>query len=193
MEVALMSQEMEYEKKLLLTADEFHRVKNFLPFSTDPIVQTNDYFETKNLQLREKRCALRIRHIDKQHTLTLKEPRKNGLLETHVPLTDEQVKEWKRSDVQHQNRVTERLIALAIPLNKLQWIGSLTTKRWIYEREQIAYMLDRSTYNGIIDYEIEVEAPSLQRADGALQSLMTKCHLTKKHTLPKIARLYASL
>lgn len=188
-----MVQEMEYEKKLLLTYDEFQRVRQFFPFQNGPIVQTNDYFETIDFLLRNKRCALRIRHIENEYTLTLKEQRENGILETHAPLTKEQVIEWKNNDIQHTNHVIERLATLSIPLHKLQWIGSLTTERWINKQDKIAYMLDRSYYNGIVDYEIEVEAPSIERANSALQKLMTSYHLTKKQTLPKIARLYASL
>lgn len=193
MEEFYMVQEMEYEKKLLLTYNEFQRVRLFFPFPNDPIVQTNDYFETKDFLLRHKQCALRIRQIENQYTLTLKEQRDNGILETHAPLTNEQVIEWKNNDVRHTNHVIERLVTLSIPLHKLAWIGSLTTERWIYKRDEIAYMLDRSQYNGIVDYEIEVEARSLKEAMDALQTLMSSCHLTKKQTLPKIARLYASL
>lgn len=188
-----MSQEMEYEKKLLLTYEEFLRIKRELPFPNEPIVQKNDYFETKKFDLRKRHCALRIRTVASKYILTLKETRTDGILETNATLTVEEVRQWKNNTFANTNEVTNRLHQLNILLESLRWIGSLTTKRWVYETNDATYMLDQSFYNDIVDYEIEVEAQSLEQASDALQRLIETFQLERKETLPKIGRLYATL
>src|SRR5699024_9608093 len=122
-----MSQEMEYEKKLMLTYEEFLRIKRELPFPNEPIVHKNHYFKTKKFDLRKRHCALRIRTVASKYILTLKETRTDGILETNATLTVEEVRQWKNNTFANTNEVTNRLHQLNILLESLRWIGSLTT------------------------------------------------------------------
>src|SRR5699024_12592300 len=83
-----IKQQIEIERKTMLTEAEFELLLKKLPFESAPIIQTNYYFETEDLALKRNRSALRIRQKNNSYTLTLKEPHEEGVLETNEPLTE---------------------------------------------------------------------------------------------------------
>jgi len=51
-------------------------------------------------------------------------------------------------------------------------------------------MLDKSYYNGMIDYELEIEAPSQHEGLAALQAVLTTYKIKKRLAKPKIERFF---
>lgn len=187
-----MSQEIEIEFKTMLTKDEFTSLHRNLPFPEDPVVQTNYYFETADFALKDHYAALRIREKDGRYTLTLKEPHEEGILETHDSLSSADAKEWLESRPIKQIHTSKRLAKLGIDEANLRYYGPLTTKRYSFHEDGIDYMLDESSYHGIVDYELEIEASSREAGLQALKSLLNEQNLQERKADPKIARFFAA-
>lgn len=186
-------QEIEIERKSLLTKEEFLLLDKELPFPKSAVKQVNYYFETEDFALKERRAALRIRKIDQTYILTLKEPHELGILETHDELTYEQFLQWKNGGNKSGEHVKERLRHLNVQSDRIQYLGSLTTERKTYLDEQITYMLDKSYYLNEVDYEIEIEAPSNELADEAMSQLLCRYNIAPKTAFPKVKRFFLAL
>ena len=188
-----MSQEIEIEYKTLLTEKEYNTLLQALPFPNEAIMQTNYYFETRDFALKDYGSALRIRKKNDKYTLTLKEPHAEGILETHDALTYEQFIAWTNERPIPMKHVTKQLQALDINETDLHYYGSLETARRTFVKDDILYVLDKSSYNNKIDYELEIEAPSQAKGETALQELLTKYPVTNEQSITKIERFFTTL
>ncbi|ASN06509.1 CYTH domain-containing protein [Virgibacillus necropolis] len=188
-----MTQEIEIEYKNLLTADEFNQLLHRLPFPDSGTWQTNYYFETKDFSLKAKGAALRIREKTGKHVLTLKEPHIDGLLESHDNLTKNEVTSWINGNPIKKSQVSKQLESLGVCLNDLVYYGKLETKRYETNYRGTLLVLDYSTYNGMSDYELEIEAQSKEAGINMLQSIIDRYGITKKETPNKIKRFFTSL
>src|SRR5699024_5178210 len=183
-----MAQEIEIEFKTRLKAEDFYVLKNALSFNDQPINQVNHYFETKDEQLKKAHCALRIREINGHYTLTLKQPLKEGLLETNETLSHDQAQAWLKGQAEPTEEVTAVLKDLGIKLEALQYFGQLKTIRYIFKTETLEYVIDHSFYLDQEDYELEIEAETYQAGEKAFDDLIEKFNLTKEVPISKIER-----
>ncbi|HSU79045.1 MAG TPA: CYTH domain-containing protein, partial [Candidatus Angelobacter sp.] len=125
-----MSHEIEIEFKNMLTKEEFNRLKKGLALKeTDFVTQHNDYFDTTEASLKERQSALRIREKAGRFVLTLKQPHDTGLLETHQPLSIDQVNAFFSTNTLPVGDVVAQLLKMSIPVNSLIHLGRLTTSR----------------------------------------------------------------
>lgn len=186
-----MAQEIEIEFKSMLTENEFTLIHRQLPFPEQPIVQTNYYFETEQFTLKNHQSALRIREKNGCFTLTLKEPHPEGILETHDSMSKVDVELWLQGSPVPQMNVTKQLQNLGVLEDSLQYYGALTTERFFYCENEIDYMLDKSSYLGIVDYELEIESKSKEAGLEALHNLLQKYNIKERKAQPKIARFFA--
>lgn len=187
-----MTQEIEIEFKNMLTKQEFHHLLEHLPFPKDGIKQVNYYFETKDFSLKEHWSALRIREKANHFSLTLKEPLQEGLLETHDKITKEEKDAWINGNIIPKTNTTKRLNQLGIKPEELVFYGKLTTIRHEFTDNDFIYVLDQSIYNGITDYEIEIEAPDYESGEKVFLQVLNKYHITRKQTANKIERFFAT-
>lgn len=188
-----MAQEIEIEFKNLLTIDEYHLLLKKLPFPIESQTQTNYYFETIHFALREKLSALRIREKNGNYQLTLKEPHHDGLLETHDSLTKQEALSWIKGDIIPKKHVEKQLVDMGILSEHFLYYGDLTTKRREFYDGDICLVLDESTYNGHIDYELELEAPSYEKGEEYFNQLLKDYHIKVKDTPSKIERFFSTL
>ncbi len=188
-----MAQEIEIEFKHLLTKDQFTQIKDTLPFSNEPIVQTNYYFETTHKSFIKNKCALRIREINNSYTATFKEPHPEGILETHDSLSKQEAHVWMNKHVTCTENVGRRINMQNIPLSDIQYIGSLTTKRYTYTKGKLLYVLDESSYGDTIDYELEIEATSFREGEHAHQQIIEQFQLSNQEPITKIERFLHSI
>ena len=188
-----MAQEIEIEYKTLLTKQEYTSFLHALPFPKDAIIQTNYYFETKNFALKDHRSALRIRKHADNFTLTLKEPHHEGILETHDQLTQSEFEQWITNHPVPKENVLTQLTALDISITELIYCGSLQTERREFIKGGVTYVLDKSIYNHVTDYELEIEAPSKKQGQVALQNLLEQFPVKKQQSITKIERFFNSL
>ena len=187
-----MAQEIEIEFKNLLTKEEYERLLYNLPFPEYSETQTNFYFETKNFSLKEQGCALRIREKNGTYRLTLKEPHHLGILETHDELTKAEAESWMEGNNKEKEHTAKQLRSRRVSPKDLIYYGRLTTERREVNYQDVLLVLDFSTYNGLEDYELELEASSETAGQIAFNSLLKKYHIVKRETPNKIQRFFSS-
>lgn len=189
-----MAQEMEIEFKNLLTEQEYERLKSNLNLADiKPSTHTNHYFETKDFALKAKGVALRIREKNHQWQLTLKEPYQDGLLETHDTLSELEAMSWMAGNIVPQPLVAGQLNKLGIDFAMLKYGGALTTERIETTYQDAVVVLDKSSYNGQVDYELEVEARTKETGEKVFEEILENNDITRKETPNKIGRFYSSL
>jgi uncharacterized protein YjbK len=189
-----MMQELEIERKNLLTKDEYNRLITGLSLTdVTPENQRNHYFETADFQLKQTGSALRIREKNGQYVLTLKEPQGDGLLETHAVLTQEEAHQLIAHNGVIKPTIATRIKALGVSVEALMFGGTLETNRIEVNQDDVLVVLDESHYLDHVDYELEVEGPSLKVTEKRLAALLARFSITKKDTPNKIARFYKAL
>lgn len=187
-----MAQEIEIEFKNILTKDEFERLKAHFGLSASSFVtQQNHYFDTNSFSLKEKKSALRIRKKKDQYTLTLKQPAKIGLLETHQPLTEtEALDAISTSRLPSSGDVIEKLKELHINRNEIEFFGTLTTNRAEIVYEDGIFVLDHSQYLQKEDYEVEFEVQDEKKGKEQFLTLLKSFNIPIRKTENKIKRFY---
>lgn len=185
-------QELEIEFKNLLTKEEFYHLLASYPFPPDGETQINYYFETKDKSLQRQLAALRIREKNNQYKLTLKEQLEDAVLETHDQLTREEAHTWLQGKIIPKPNITKQLMKMNIDQEKLEYFGSLTTKRRELKLNNVLLVLDISTYNGHKDYELELEAQSKIVGLNHFHSLLNKHHIPQRKTQTKIERFFST-
>jgi uncharacterized protein YjbK len=188
-----MSTNIEIEAKILVSKQEFERVKHYLKLeNTIPISQTNHYIDNNLGHLRQYGFALRIREIDNQYTLTLKSPMAEGTLEKNQVISQE---EYQQLKVHHQfpkGKVQALLYMFGFKTSSLVIIADLTTQRIDTSFQGQHVCLDVNSYNGLIDYEIESEQSSLKYAAETLQKLCSETGINyQENHVSKYARAIA--
>ncbi|WP_017726945.1 CYTH domain-containing protein [Halalkalibacterium ligniniphilum] len=187
-----MNQEIEIERKTLVTKETFERLLSTLGLQDhDFVLQHNHYFETTDGQLRSCGAALRIREKNGKHTLTLKEPHKEGLLETHQALSKEEVITVKTSGTLPDGDVKKQLHKLGIDTTALELLGTLSTERAEQAYEGGILCLDKSFYFDVVDYEIEFEGNNQEHANKSFSSFLDAHNIAKIPTENKIRRFFA--
>ncbi|WP_042224653.1 CYTH domain-containing protein [Oceanobacillus manasiensis] len=188
-----MAQEIEIEYKNILTKKEFELLLTTLPFSIEGKTQTNYYFETKEFSLKSHGAALRIREKQGNYQLTLKEPNETGLLETHDTLSEVEVDQWLSGKPMAKQHTQHQLDKWNISVSELSYYGALTTIRREIRYKNVLLVLDYSTYNGQVDYELELEAPTEEVGESVFQSLLKEFAIPERKTPNKIQRFFQSL
>lgn len=188
-----MAQEIEIEFKNILTKAEYESLLEAYPFPKDGILQTNHYFETPDLKIKDTGSALRIRQKNGNYTLTLKEPFGDGLLETHDKLTKEEMINWLNGQPVEKEHIGKQLKKHGIQISDLKYFGKLATIRREIEHENVTLVLDYSTYNNAEDYEFELEAESFDEGEHAFHSILNHHQIPERRTPNKIERFFMNL
>lgn len=188
-----MTQEIEIEFKTVLEKTAFDTLLNALPFSANAIEQTNYYFETNDFALKKQGSAIRIRKKHDEYVITLKQPHEQGILETHERINSDTFMNWIDGKPVATGQLKDQLTALQVHLEDLIYHGYLTTFRHTFTENELEYVLDESHYNGIVDYELELEAVSFTDGEKAFDALLGQYHIQKKAPITKIERFFKSL
>ena len=134
---------LEFEKKLLLTAEEYNEIINKIgDQGAEPVLQTNYYFDTENLEMNSKGITCRIRFKDGKYTAEIK-------CHGEAPLYGSIESRLFTSDEFNETYFSSRGLYLQ---------GSLITqRRTVYRDEFCEIVLDKNAYLGVTDYELEIE------------------------------------
>ena len=133
---------LEYEKKILLTKEEFEALYNNLCESLRSSLNVNYYFDTKNLNMNKKGITCRVRKKgDKYYTVIKRHSStNNGCSKEDI------------IDVQ------KRFDPEAFKCLGLSFKGCLITERYtVLEDTFCKVVVDRNIYLGKTDFELEVE------------------------------------
>lgn len=175
----------------MLTKEEYlHLITEFSINETMIDTQINHYFDTESFQLKELGSALRIREKNGQFELTLKQPAEVGLLETNQEITKEIALAALQGAAIPSGSVKDQLLKSGIPLNQLEYFGSLTTKRCELQYKGGLLVLDHSLYLLKEDYELEYEVQDITQGELAFKQLLESFQIPIRTTENKIKRFY---
>lgn len=147
---------IEYEYKYMLDRKEYLSAVNILnkKYHEKIFIQTNYYYDTQDFKLHKNNIVFRVRVTGSQKRLQIK-----------LPIIREGPLRVKNEYVTPIFQLPPCFDLEDMEFNKIikytgiiKVIGKLTTERRLYEvNEGIQISLDKNTYLGKVDYELEVE------------------------------------
>lgn len=186
-----MRQELEIEFKNILSEDEYHQLLSAFSIGEDKkVIQENFYFDTTEFSLKNLGAALRIREKEGTYTLTLKQPVRRGLLETHQVLTLKEAEQMLDGGPIIPGEVSSILKTLSINPIDVTFFGSLKTKRAEVEYKNGLLVLDKSYYLNWIDFEVEYEVTDEENGKVIFKDLLNQYNIPLRKTDNKIRRFY---
>ncbi|WP_430236695.1 CYTH domain-containing protein [Neobacillus sp. SM06] len=184
-------QNLEIEFKNMLTKEEYERLFEFFKLEEDAIfTQENHYFDTADFQLKRNGAALRIREKNGQYELTLKQPYKEGLLETNELLSVQEAQQAISRNILPSGTVQQLIEKMGIPFSILEYFGSLVTKRAEIKDSNGLLVLDYSTYLNTEDYELEYEVENVKQGQAFFHKFLAKHGIPVRETKNKVRRFY---
>ncbi|KAB2337714.1 CYTH domain-containing protein [Cytobacillus depressus] len=186
-----LTQNIEIELKNILTKQEFNQVKNYFQFhDSDFFKQENHYFDTNDFALKKAGSALRIRQKNNAYELTLKQPYKDGLLETNETIDENTAENMFKTGVIAVDSIRTLVEEMNIDPQLMQYFGSLTTFRAETTYKDGLIVLDHSHYLNKEDFELEYEVSNRQKGQEIFTSLLSKLNIPIRNTENKIKRFY---
>lgn len=186
-----MEQELELELKNIVTQDEFQKLIQYFSLQkNDFIKQVNHYFDTENFELKALGSALRIREKNNTFTLTLKQPYKDGLLESNEKITQEHAEKIIKNEATLSGDIAQILIQNGVKPEHLKYLGSLSTYRAEVNYDNGTLVFDHSIYLGKEDFELEYEVKELITGSLSFQNLLDQLNIPRRDTINKIVRFF---
>ena len=187
----MSNKNIEIEFKNMVNREEFSSLIDFFNIrSEDFSEQENHYFDTPDFLLKAKGSALRIREKNGSFELTLKQPHPEGLLETNQNLTESEAAEMIRTGKIPAELIIRSIKELGIETDKLQYFGTLATKRAEKEYMKGLAVLDHSRYLNKEDFELEYEVDNRNEGELTFLNLLKQLNIPVRKTENKIKRFY---
>ena len=189
---------MEYEARVMVDEILFNKIKNFYT-SNYPnyrsISNHNFYYDTKELFLTKNHVVLRIRDIsNKNYELTLKVKGHNGDLEINHPLSIDEVNKLKNNFKIENQAILKELEKYDFDLSQLELIVDLKTNRIEIEFPEYLLVIDENYYRNKVDYNLEIESSSKDKAEKYLLDICHKFNIEyKKDYISKSKRAIYNL
>lgn len=187
----VLSKDVEIEKKNLLTEDEYNLIYDKYNLGEESrFTQINTYFDTKEMTLKKKQAALRIRIKENFAEMTLKIPYGDHLLEINETLALEEARTMVQKETFiPKDSIIEEMKKMGIMDNfEVFLLTSLKTTRIEKKLAKGLLVLDQSWYNGKSDFELEIEGPTETEASQLFQSILNQLSIEKRETPNKIIR-----
>lgn len=184
-----MANNIEIEAKVLIDEKSYQKVKeHYKKYVTSQYTQTNYYIDTTDFELRNKGIGLRIREKNNKYELTLKTPLSEGLLEKTDPITQEQFLDLKDKNIFPETNIKTFILMLGFDfdISQLKILASLVTERIDVEFDTGIFSIDKNTYLGHVDYELEKEHNNLKEAENFLVDVCKKCQID--YTINKVSK-----
>lgn len=183
---------LEIEYKTLLSIEEFKTLDE--KFSYIPIVtQTNYYIDNANHDIKKQKMSLRIRTYPTSAEMTLKVPQKVGNYEYNLSIPLDEASELITNPKIPNSKIKNILVNAKIDLSTIKVWGSLTTKRRETQLEIGLLALDQNIYEGISDYELELEVSDAKKGKLDFDTFLKQNHIQFKYAKSKVARVYQYL
>ncbi len=193
-----MSRKIEYEKRVLIDEVQYQKILHFFQkkYSDHKIIeQTNYYFDTNLFDLKAKGSVLRLRKLlEESPELTLKIKGRKGDLEINQNLTSKDENILLMRNIIPEGEIKEYLLNEGFLLPSFHMLGSLKTNRMEIKINDYLVVIDKNEYLDICDYNLEIEATSINRAETILLELCDFFGLEyKKDYSSKSSRLFKLL
>lgn len=135
----------EIERKMLISKEMYeHLLKEYNCVTSNRILQINYYYDTHDREMHRNGNTLRIRQLDNQLTLQLKTKEKDG----------------NDIRISNEHSISIQVLPQIIRINNINtyYLGELITERVEFSLNSYILFLDKNTYLGKVDYELEIEA-----------------------------------
>lgn len=186
--------EKEIEFKNLLTESEYGKIQNDHFSGEKPMHLTNYYIDNNELQLIQNLLMLRIRVQDEKQLMTVKIPDERHVVYEYSGLTNIDL---SKGIIINENNIPEnireQLTKRNITTNNLSIQGSLITERFEKPSHSGLLVLDKSIYLGMIDYELEFEAPDVGTGKAEFTQILNNYGIVRREEIVKSARFYNTL
>ena len=172
----------EYETRLMIDEERYLFIVTYFMniYPNKHFLQnTNYYFDTDDLFLRQKHITLRVRTInDIKSELTLKIKGENGDDEINDGLTPKEAELLVNQNIFPYGQVRNRLMLLPYSLDKYHRVAVLYNRRLEIEYEDYLLVIDKNTYGEVVDYNIEIESQvGIKHAKDVLKQYIEKFNL----------------
>lgn len=181
-----MANNLECEIKALISKEDFEVLFNKYQNVGEIREQDNIYFGDKKNIFKSHKCGMRIRTRANSKKLTLKIPQYDGNIEINQVISENELNAIIAGNFIPEGQIKEALTSLGIRDSDLVILTTLHTTRLLVNDGNFELCLDKNTYNNKIDYEVEVEGPSLKEAKQYIENffekekiLFTENHLSK--------------
>ena len=193
-----MSREIEYEKRVLINEYQYQKILHFFldKYSDNRCFkQTNHYFDTPSFDLKSKGIVFRLRKsVKKPAELTLKIKGLNGDLEINQNLTSKEENCLFNENKIPEGQIKDYLLKRGLLFSSLNLVETLETCRMEAKINDYLIVVDKNTYFDICDYNLEIEAASIKRAESIILKLCDFFGLKyKKDYSSKSSRLFKCL
>ena len=133
---------LEFEKKIILTQKEYKAIVALIGMNATAKTQVNYYFDTDDFDMNEKNITFRARKKDGKYLYTIKDH------SLRIPNCSREINVAEKTE----------LDPTIFGVLGLQCQGKLVTHRIVvYKASGYEMVVDRNTYLGCCDYELEVE------------------------------------
>lgn len=178
-----MATSIEIEAKALLTKKDYNKVlKHFKLDVVDGYIQKNYYIDTENKDLRKLGLSLRVRRLN-GYVISFKLPMAEGLLEKTQTLSREQFEDFETHGKFPEGDISDFIESLYISPSDLKIIATLTTLRIEQEYEDLTLAIDENRYGELQDFELEMEATSMKKAQYLLKKVCEEVGIDYKENL----------
>lgn len=186
--------EKEIEFKNLLTESEYGKIQNDHFPGEKPMYLKNYYIDNNEFQLIQNLLMLRIRVQDEKQLMTVKIPDERHVVYEYSGVTNIDLTEGLIIDENNiPKNILEQLSKRNIKTDNLAVQGSLITERFEKSSHSGLLVLDKSTYLGMIDYELEFEAPDVGTGKAEFTQILNNYGIVRRDEIVKSARFYNTL
>lgn len=185
-----MSNAIEIEAKALVEEKDYRALCHAFP-NAERYRQTNYYIDSDDRTLAKEGIALRIREKAGVYEMTLKTPLSQGLLEKTNIISMNQFAMLRDFGDFPQADLKRFLLMLDFDVEKLKILTSMTTERVDIPYQGGLLSIDKNTYNGITDYEVEFEYNNMEGAESILQNLLKENGIEAK--LSRISKSHRAM
>ncbi len=173
----------EFESRVMLTEHEYlDVVSHFMKiYPNNHFLQNNNnYFDTNDFFLKNRHITLRVRTInDVRSELTLKIKGENGDIEINDDISFKEMEAVMKNKIFPDGNVKNYLLSLPIPLSDYENIVSLYNRRLEIQFDNHLLVIDKNEYNGIVDYNLEIETKDdINLANKLLSEYIQKFNLS---------------
>lgn len=172
----------EIEFKTLLSKEQFNQLVSDYP-EAHLHDQTNVYYESESVNLKEMGFAMRIRDVDGKHLFTMKQKAEAGHHEYELYLDENSTEALDHPELKQLFERFEITGPFVIA-------GKLHTLRRSVQLKHGELCLDENEYCGIKDYELEfeIDVEHQKEAQDEFNALMNHYQITYKQAKPKRTR-----
>lgn len=173
----------EFESRIMLNEEEYLTIVSFYmrEYPNKHFLQnTNIYFDSDDLYLRNNHITLRVRIInDARCELTCKIKGSNGDQEINDDLSKIQRDLLLERGIFPDGEVKKHLLTLSYPLNQYHIIATLYNRRLEIPFDDHLLVIDKNSYQDVVDYNLEIETKdNIASANAKLQEYIMKFNLT---------------